>query len=775
MNSQLYAHLEAFDSYDDDNENSSDFSRALNAASDQEDTKNAANIESHNDANDHREIGSLIDGSTRYIPVIAALLISSSCNNDSITVLSIFIMSFGWLVCWQQEQKHHPRSKISRVSHQESSVQIKPSVRQEVENEVSISVPGPQDSIYTQCKQDIYDCRNELSRLLGLIGAPPMGVHTLDDRHPEFRKEAFGNLPVALEISIVDTTTSVVSFLEAHVQVVLTIDKALYWVKVSSSLHWGLGPHSQCVERVERAAMSKEMLRAQPTPHTKKARMDQPQRRTDSSAVLALSSARRNIAHVITNEVNSISNTIKSLENNIAGQLGHTNVDQHHYYHQDEFLEMPDVIDIAWMKASRKYLANLLTYCADTFTTWDSLRMLSIPIVEEKKATKPLQVLKVSMGNAKNLREYLISHLLLDDDHSSRRLGSVRPISHGGGINEERKFILPLLHYQKQLEALDAALWSFQQYIYSQDIESLTICSSNDDTIQDLQGKHENHESEEEKGMAFISSEAKMKWWNQVKEISATCQALEADIGNKYFSLSLDDSSQNSEDEDDGFNDSAAKRGESSTMLEPQSYEHVEKPSGNEHSKITSLKSTKTLVFSGEGSKQKRIVKKKKQQTKGSDDSGTGKLHSDGLSSSAPPPVRDAFAEHLLLRELQNRVRSVAALREEEQVDPSPTEFEAISGEDEDQQPQNTMSHDESIVDCVDPFFPVNAASFGANDTISRKTAVTTNIFLGASGSLLEELKRNIISPDDIIATSDEIVEDNRDLVVATTVDTSIS
>lgn len=763
MNSQLYAHLEAFDSYDDDSVHGNDFSPALNAASDQDDTKNAANIQ-----------GPLIDASTTYISIIVALLISSSCNKEYITSLSIFIISFGWLVCWQQEQEQHPRSRISGGSHQESSSQATHSVRKNIQGEATISLPGPQDSVYTKCKQGIYDCRNELSRLLGLIGAPPMGEHTLNDRHPEFQQEAVGGLPAALETSIVNTTISVVSFLEAHVQVVLTIDKALYWVKISSSLHWGLGPHSQCVERVERAAMSKELLRDR---HSNKVRMDQPQTRTDASAVLALSSARRNIAQVITNEVNSIANTIKSLEYSIAGQLGHTDVDHIEDSHPNEFLEMPDVIDIAWMKASRKYLANLLSYCADTFTTWDSLRILSIPVEETNEATQPLQALNESMENARNLREYLIGHLLLDDDHSSRRLGSVRPIFHVSGMNEERKFILPLLHYQKQLEALGAALRSFQQYMYSQDIESQTICSSNDDTIQDLERKHENHDSEEQKSMAFTSSEAKMKWWNQVKEISATCQALEADIGNKFFSLSLEANSQNSED-DDGFNDGTANRGESNTTSEPQSYEHIEKPSDNAQSKSTSLKSTKTLVFSGEGSKQKRVVKKKKQSTTGGDDSGTGKLHSEGPTTSAPPPppVRDAFAEHLLLRELQNRVRSVAALREEEQVDPSPTEFEATtSGDDEDQLPQNPMSQDENLVNGINEVFPQNAARFGAVDAMSRKTAVTTNIFLGASGSLLEELKMNIISPDDVLETSDDIVEDSEDFVVAAADDAFIS
>ena len=519
--------------------------------------------------------------------------------------------------------------------------------------------------------------------------------------------------------------------------------------------------------------------------------MDQPQRRTDSSAVLALSAARRNIAHVIINEAKSIANTIKSLEykiarqcehsgNRIEDQTGHTEV-MHHF--ENAYLEMPNVIDIAWMKASRKYLVNLLAHCAESFTTWESLRLLSLPSKTKNDetllpSTQPLQVLNQSTWNAGNLREYLVSHLLLDDDQSSRRLGSIRAISYSRGSDDERKFIVPLLQYQKQLEALDVALWSFQQYVYSQDIESETTCSSNDVAIENLQRKQdESHHSEEDQLMAFMSSEAKMEWWNQVKEISASCQALEADIGNKFFSLSLEDSSQDSEDDDDGFNGGIAKSGESTTTSEPQSYEHMEKASENEQSKKSSLKSTKTLVFTGEGSKQKRVAKKKKLKTTGGDDFRTGKLHSEGHSSSAPPPiVRDSFAEHQLVRELQNRIRSVAALREEEQVDPSPTEFQATSGADEEEQlSQNAMIPDENSVDNVDIILPPDRTRLQTNEVNSRKTAVTTNIFLGASGSLLEELKRNIISPDDVMEASDEIVGDNDDAVLATTDDAFFS
>jgi len=573
MNSQLYAHLEAYDSCNEGNEDDDKYTPLLsNLANPGDDDANiTAEVELCKSNQDKEEKAAfLLESAMIYVPVGVASLLSFLWNEELIAFLSIGTISFVWLVCWQQQQS---AGRVSRQSQRKHSSQLMPVSRQQIEKESSIrhkfpsrsSIPSDIDN--KKSEQDIYDCRNELSRLLGLIGAPPMAernnsnnqqdgyrLENIDnnaDINDDHIFEKIDNAPapaptsVAAKDCVAAATTSVVSFLEAHVQVILTIDKALYWVKISASLHWGLGPHSQCVERVERAAMSKELFRARhrsadrqddrtneknciptelPTSassvRVRQARMDQPQKEIDSSSILALSSARRNIAHVIVNEARSIVNTLRIVDDCVIRQrrrllnrfphqvvddngeeandneynnyrtdnnVCHTGVGEYEHDHErvvkNSLLEIPDVIDIAWIKASRKYLANLLSYSVEHFSTWESLRILSSLGDNKHEAsssppTQPLRTLNESMWNARNLREYLMCHLLLDDDKSSissvSRLRSVSPIIRSGGVDNEYKFILPLLQFQKQLNALDAALWSFQQYIYNQRVDSTT-------------------------------------------------------------------------------------------------------------------------------------------------------------------------------------------------------------------------------------------------------------------------------------------------------------
>ena len=863
MNSQLYAHLETFDSCGDNSEQTNDCPSSPGSLCKvkDDDAKISANSElcnSNSNTDKERGIPHLVERSIVYFAVMVAFLISSSCNEELIAFLSIVTISFGWLVCWQQQ---HSGRIIPRPLRQKHYHQLVNASGQQIDRGYLIRSSVQPDSSHKNLKQEIYDCRNESSRLLGLIGAPPIGGRdTLYDQKCGLWREHYGDTllfeesgptttTVDLENSIADATASVVSFLEAHVQVVLTIDKALYWLKISSSLHWGLGPHSQCVERVERAAMSKVLFRARRrsverqgtrtknaneennnlatqtlTPalsmQGKVVKMDQPQSRIDSSSILALSSARRNIAHVIVKEVNSVVNTLRIFDQGIArqwlynghgnpigdfqgandcehddsrieNQCSHTNIGQHEGCHEGhvkiEFLDMPDIIDIAWIKASRKYLANLLAYCIENFTTWDSLRILSSSVEDKHESSPlllspPLQALHESMWSARNVQEYLTSHLLLDDEKSPRRLGSVHPISCSHGVEGDHKFIMPLLQYQKQLDALDAALWSFQQYIYSQDIDSVASHLFGTIGVQDSQEKENcHHRNVEDQTMGFRSSAAKLTWWNQVKEISAACQMLEKEIGIKFFSFSKDDRTQNMEgkhEDIDGY--SVPLGGERNTKNGTQSYEHIEgyKSPNNELSKKTSLKTTKTLVFSGEGSKAKRTAKKIKSNASVDDDS---KIQSKGHSTAVPLPiVRDTFSEHLLVRELENRIRSVAALREEEQVDFSRVEFQATRGKDKDQSSQNLRTNVvENRVDAVNAMFPKNSARNETNEVAGRKTAVSTNTFLGASGSLLEELKRNIRGPDEsslVVEDSNEIVggDNNNNFVVDGTADDTL-
>jgi hypothetical protein len=951
MNSQLYAHLEAFDNGSDGNEDIEVGSPSLgNLANANSNTANT--VDEDEDANITDQVESLCKRNMKpldqeesvaflrksamsYFPVVVASLLSLLRNYEElIAFVSITTVSFVWLVVWQQQQQQKQQQSVDRVQEisrqsQRKNYSSQQQPRQQIEGKSSMirhntndspsrsSVLVPSDDINSNNKRlehGIFECRNELSRLLGLIGAPPMRGRNIKDVDVQHDGHQLGNIdhnnnnmlfkkivydddddnddddndddddpavptPVDTEDCVAASTISVVSFLEAHVQVMLTLDKALYWLKISASLHWGLGPHSQCVERVERAAISKELLRSrhnnrrgakdrrdcdnnrtndvnnnnnnsiasQSTPTTsssssssssslssiraKEARMDQPQNQIDSYSILALSSVRRNIAHVIVNEVHSIVNTLRIVDNCVArrkrkrlpnglfrdqiingngdeandsqGIKDRTDNDGSHnasvgereHYHErivkNEFLEMPDIIDIAWIKASRKYLSNLLTHTVDKFSTRDHFRTLS-SLGENKhegslsESTQPLQTLSESMWTARNLRDYLMSHLLLDDDDDQSSMSSVsrgrsvRLIIRGGGVHNESDYILPLLQYKKQLDALDAALWSFQHYIcYSQRVDDSASshfsgdrATKENDKTQQEQEDHYHHHEESQKIMSLRSSSAKLTWWNQVKEISATCQTLQEKIGNRFFSPTEHDPTRNTEGNHGSSDECSVHLGKNSndTACGAQSYEHTEgeKLTNNEQYKNPYLTTTKTLVFAGEGSKEKRSTNKMKQKSMVDDESGNKIFQSGSHSTAMPlPSARDTFTEQLLVRELQNRIRSVAALREEEQqVDLSRVAFQATCGEDEDHSSQEAMTADENTFDGVDSLasesciLMENATIVGAEEMHGKKRAIATNIFLGASGSLLDELKRNIC-PDH----STNIIE-NREIMM---------
>jgi len=474
--------------------------------------------------------------------------------------------------------------------------------------------------------------------------------------------------------------------------------------------------------------------------------------------------------------------------------ISHTVVDDeydHDHIVENELLEVPDVIDIAWIKASRKYLANLLTYSAERLCARKSLRILSSPASDNKHEvplspiSQPLQILNESMWNARNVRDYLTSHLLLDDDQSPIPLvSSVRPIIRSDGVDNEYKLILPLLHYQKQLDALGAALWSFQHYSYSQHVDSTTSDVSGARKTKEkdkISQKDQYHRNEQNSIMALRRSSAKLTWWNQVKEISATCQTLEQEIGNRFFSPSEYDRTRNTERNQDSSDECSVPIGSNiDNECEAQSYEHIEGENSQNYKqrKMPCLIATKTLVFSGEGSKERRSTNKMKQNSMVDVDSGSRKLQTEGQSTTISlPSVRDPFTEQLLVRELQNRIRSVAALREEEQqVDPSRVEFQ---DEDDDLSSQEAMTVDENIVEATDAFCDENALTGNVtrvetNETAGRKREITTNIFLGASGSLLDELKRNIC-PDHLVGDPKVIIDTDKIVGETTTDDTFLA
>ena len=106
MNSQLYAHLSAFE---DSSEQTIDCLSSLGGPADAngDDANVAANIESfqsnHNEDEDEGVVHSL-ENFGIYFPIVVALLISSSRNEELVAFLSMSTASFAWLVSWQQQQ-----------------------------------------------------------------------------------------------------------------------------------------------------------------------------------------------------------------------------------------------------------------------------------------------------------------------------------------------------------------------------------------------------------------------------------------------------------------------------------------------------------------------------------------------------------------------------------------------------------------------------------------------------------------------------------------------
>ncbi|OEU17393.1 hypothetical protein FRACYDRAFT_237810 [Fragilariopsis cylindrus CCMP1102] len=538
---------------------------------------------------------------------------------------------------------------------------------------------------------------------------------------------------------------SVIDFLEAHVQFILSIDESLYWIKISASLHWGLGPHSQCVERVERAAIAtscQRRKRSRDRENNEDKNQLEPQRKLDTSSILALSSARQNLAKVIVHESQSIVEAITAIDSYIKQQhcrqgkqqnkesVNTTNSDDSKYNHRTNkdddqlhndnggdiigyvvnngLLVIPDVVDLVWIKSSRKHIANLLGSCVDYLSTIDCLEVLSV----EPLTKSPRSKLNESMWNARNLKEYICGNLLLDNSSKSSS-PSISPMTSTS----------------------------------SSTIQS-SPCSGGggDTTINDNNpsSNHHHHHQEQEQEQDITNS-VKISWWNQVKELSATCQTLEKEIENRF--IPLNEHSQNTDSEKDCREvapDSCQSLAKDHLLNESHNYEHTEKdelrsvPKHEQDQDRTTT--TKTFVFSGKGltkTKQKIVM-----------DSGQMKNQVNAAAASLPPPPppRDIITEQLLVRELQSRIRTVARLRDEEYVIVASRTDEYVDEyrESEDDEEHHT---DEGNKDINSNGFIEDRPTVNGDDaTVDTKREVTTDIFLGASGSLLAELKNNLSS-----------------------------
>jgi hypothetical protein len=589
-------------------------------------------------------------------------------------------------------------------------------------------------------KQQVHDCRKETSRLLGLIGAPPLEWTQLDStklmmismmpRKYEKDTSLAGDVTVASSQIITDhAMKSVVKFLEAHVGLLLTVDHAYYWLKVSASLHWGLGPHSQCIERVERAAIAKEFRNSRRQSISGSLLMDgiqsplEPQRKLDTSSVLALSSTRRNLAQSLIDQSLSLVNTYKrvrgwDIENEEQNEASiHDNCFQNgcdmRSMMDDKVLVFPNVVDLSWIRESRKHLAGLLSYTVNHYCTINGLQVLSEDVNKRSK-------LDESMFNARSAREYLLCNLLLGKMPSAKSA-----LDENWASKDE--LMTSLLLYREQLEAMSAVLWSCQQY------STFRNPASESDVVLSAA---EILKREEEK------ESSKLAWWVQLKDLSLTCQALQNEIEAKFFTAANISPSLEANDNGATFTD----RHSPHQKPESGNYEHecsiLVQP--NQRIQVSSI--SKTMVFSGKGSVEKQQI-------------ATTSLPGGCQQStnSLPSPMRDTVAEQRLLRELQNRIRSVVQREEEEQG--SVEENEGLSKEldeildDECDDDSGDWGSDERSPEEKDDVSGISGNSDEEDERISvkpvyagdvRERESASALFLGASGSLLAELKKNI-------------------------------
>jgi hypothetical protein len=782
MNSQLYAHLEAYDVDDnngdndnDDDDDSSSSSRSQLIGNETKKSSTTVDVTTTNLQKRTKDT-TFIEQAITVVPIIGVALsyyYYYYCNEESFISINnwyhpitipLFLTIF--LVCWNKNPKFlmrlQQKSSIMSQQKQLSPPSLLPSLLKRSNDDAVIN--HEEKTI-----EKAYDCRREISRLLGLIGSPPMSL---------MMNNANANNSDSISINITDVATmSVIEFLEAHVQFILSIDEALYWMKISSSLHWGLGPHSQCVERVERAAIAtnRRRRRSRDSKNNNDKNQLEPQRKLDTSSILALSSTRQNIAKVIVNESQSILEAITAIHyyiqqqqqrrqgkqqnkenvkttNNDDNEYNHrTNKDgddQHHndnggdiveYIVNNGLLVIPDVIDLIWIKSSRKHLANMLGNCVDYLSNIDCLEVLS---VEQPLSESPRSKLNESMWNARNLKEYIRGNLLLDNSSNKSSSPSISPIggtsSSSSSSSTDHKFMMSLLQYRQQLDALNAVLLSCQQYTHHQ---SSSSCSGGGAaTINDDNSSSNHYYQEQEQDN--ITNSVKISWWNQVKELSATCQTLEKDIENRF--IPLNEHSQNTDSVKDGREvapDSCQSLAKNHALNESQNYEHTEKD------EIRSLPkheqdqdrptTTKTFVFSGKGVREIRLDKTKQKMVIDSEQ------RKDQVDT---PPPRDMITEQLLVRELQSRIRTVARLRDEDHVIVASRVDEYQESED-DEDLQEHHTDEGNFKDTSSNGFCENRPTVIGDDvTVGTKREVTTNIFLGASGSLLAELKNNLPS-----------------------------
>eukprot|EP00536_Pseudo-nitzschia_multiseries_P000141 jgi/Psemu1/282119/fgenesh1_pg.3_\ len=347
---------------------------------------------------------------------------------------------------------------------------------------------------------------------------------------------------------------------------------------------------------------------------------------------------------------------------------------------------------------------------------------------------------------------------------------SIRPITRSSQRNRDRDLLAPVLQYRQQLDALDAALWSFQ--LHTQNVRcpppDPAAAGDTDPIVPELSRDSDQRDRTTPDDASSTHGASRLAWWKQIQELSAACQGLEEQIGAQFVTAGEHDTEANPNDGNDDDDSSDPHRSLRDPEKEPRSFEASPSLDPKTNPQKAAAATTKTLVFWGEGAKQKRSAKPKPRAS-------AAEGHSSATGTArVPVPVpmpaaRDVFAEQRLVRELQNRIQAVAALREEEPMGdpsrgsgsgpsedtedvPSPTARAAATAAAMDEQGSDSDSNAKAAPGSEDPGplslplpLPLPLTAVGHKPISNTRTReAPTSMFLGASGSLLDELKQNI-------------------------------
>ncbi|KAL3937408.1 MAG: hypothetical protein SGBAC_007478 [Bacillariaceae sp.] len=547
-------------------------------------------------------------------------------------------------------------------------------------------------------KELIKSTKVKISHLLGLAGAPPPLWPLGLDHQSASRDDKSEANNTATDLSTV--LPSLVYFVKSHVQFLLTIDQALDYLRTSASIHLGLGPQSQCVERVEQAAIAREFRQHRKKKSQAKDALNpieddkskakatknrglEPQR-GPAKSVLSLVALRRNLAKSMVHQSAMFDAFWEHVYEHQGSDMGNEDGFQQYSRGREPLLEIPHVVSLAWIKSTRHVLAESLSG-----TVEETFLLLQPSPSEDKGLSDTSRIwcwLEDADARTQQLTQYLRGILLLPNDCIAEAAES--PTAARSIENPNDPLFRTLLSFRTQLDALGTALWSCQQYCNQSSGQN----GSTDDVLNDDPSLLEN------------SKLSKREWWLKIQRMSETCQAFETEITQAYFPPEVD------LDESDADSNGTNADAHHLTSQENGDYVHDESKRQYVEGDAKKDMPIKTLVFSGKGKVEDRP---KKSGRKGERKTGSG---SGGVDFGLGLPQRDTVSEMAMISELQNRIKAVIQDEEIEEV---------------------ILDHEEE-----------KAAK------LSREP--TAPFFLGASGSLLAELKQSIPSMGVLGAKTDK-------------------